>query len=69
MVQQAKKPTFVIHVLDTQNMTWQGTVTWLDGKHQQPFRSLLELVKLMDSVIVGDAQIASESDYPDAAAQ
>ena len=54
-----RKQTFVVQVIDTQNATWQGTVTWLDGKHQQNFRSLLELVKLMDSAVAG---IAAEAD-------
>ena len=46
-----QKNTFVVQILDTQNQTWQGIVTWLNGKHTKPFRSLLELIKMMDSAI------------------
>ena len=46
--------TFVIHILNQQNATWQGTVTWLDGKQTRPFRSALELIRLMDGVIGQD---------------
>ena len=51
MTKITEKPTFVIKIIDTQNQTWQGTVTWLNGKYTKPFRSLLELIKLLDSAI------------------
>jgi hypothetical protein len=41
--------TFVIRILNTQNATWQGVVTSVDGREEKTFRSLLELLKLMDS--------------------
>lgn len=43
--------TFVIKVMNTQNATWQGTVTWTDGKRTESFRSALELIKLIDSAL------------------
>ena len=43
--------TFVIKVMNTQNATWQGTVTWTDGKRTEPFRSARELIKLIDSAL------------------
>ena len=46
-----KKPTFLIQMLDNQNMTWQGVITFLDTNQKLPFRSLLELLKLMDSAM------------------
>lgn len=45
------KATFVISVLYCQNATWQGTVKWVEGEREENFRSLLELIKLMDSII------------------
>ena len=45
------RESFVIQIFDTQNATWQGTVTWTDGEKTQPFRSALELIRLMDSVL------------------
>ena len=46
--------TFVIHILNQQNATWQGTVTWLDGKQTRPFRSALELFGVLDGVFGQD---------------
>lgn len=51
MKKMNKKPTFLIQMLDNQNMTWQGTITFLDDNQKLPFRSVLELIKLMDSAI------------------
>ena len=56
--------TFVIHILNQQNATWQGTVTWLDGKQTRPFRCALELIRLMDGVI---GQSESEVEPPGSA--
>jgi hypothetical protein len=41
--------TFVIRILNRQNATWQGVVTRVDKKEERPFRSLLELIRLIDS--------------------
>ena len=46
-----KRETFVVQILNTQNATWQGTVTWTDGPKTQPFRSALELIRLIDSAL------------------
>lgn len=43
--------TFVVRVLDMQNSTWQGTVTWTDSGKQEQFRSALELIRLIDSTL------------------
>lgn len=43
--------TFRLHVLFHQNMSWQGLVTWLEGQQEESFRSFLELVMLLDSVL------------------
>jgi len=62
MASGSKKCSFVVQVLDTQNQTWQGTVTWLNGKHTESFRSLLELIKLMDSAVNSAQEAAGEED-------
>lgn len=49
--QHGKRATFVIRVVLRQNSSWQGTVTWLEGKRSQCFRSVLELILLMDSAL------------------
>ena len=43
--------TFEITVKFRQNATWQGSVSWVEGGEQKPFRSALELLKLMDSTM------------------
>lgn len=43
--------TFAVKVLFRQNASWQGSVTWLEGKREQSFRSVLELILLLDSAM------------------
>lgn len=43
--------TFIIQVKGTDNGTWQGTVDWAEEKKKVAFRSVLELIRLMDSSI------------------
>ena len=47
------RETLIVQIVDTQNATWQGTVTWAEGGKQAPFRSALELMKLIDSSLAG----------------
>jgi hypothetical protein len=62
MTKGLKRSSFVVQIMDTQNQTWQGTVTWVNGKHTEAFRSLLELIKLMDSAINGEEIEAGEEE-------
>ncbi len=43
--------TFRVNILFQQNMSWQGHVSWQDGRGKKPFCSALELMLLMDSVL------------------
>lgn len=43
--------SFVVTIRSKENHTWQGTVSWVEGKKQENFRSVLELLKLMDSAV------------------
>lgn len=43
--------TFVVRVYFRRNVSWQGRVTWLDEERTQNFRSVLELICLMDSAL------------------
>lgn len=43
--------TFVVHVQYRQNATWQGEVIWTDEQRKSSFRSVLELIKLMDNAM------------------
>lgn len=50
-VSRGQLATFSVRVLFRQNASWQGYVTWLDGKKSERFRSALELALLMDSAL------------------
>ena len=50
-VQTGKLATFQVRILFRQNCSWQGTIHWLDGKKEESFRSVLELLILMDSAL------------------
>lgn len=43
--------TFIVRILFRQNASWQGSLTWLEGKQEQAFRSVLELILLLDSAL------------------
>ena len=43
--------TLAVRVLFRQNASWQGTVAWLEGSREESFRSVLELLLLMDSAV------------------
>ena len=43
--------TFATKVLFRQNTSWQGSVSWIEGQREEPFRSVLELLFLIDSAI------------------
>lgn len=49
--QSGAMATFAVRVLFRQNASWQGTVRWLEGDKEEQFRSVLELVLLMDSAL------------------
>ncbi len=46
-----EQATFVVQVQFRQNATWQGTIQWLEEKKSRKFRSLLEMIKLMDEAL------------------
>ena len=48
---KGKVATFVTKVLFRQNASWQGSVSWVEGRNEVPFRSVLELLLLIDSAI------------------
>ena len=50
-VYKGKVATFATKVLFRQNTSWQGSVSWVEGQREEPFRSVLELLLLIDSAI------------------
>lgn len=58
---KGKSATFSVKVLFRQNTSWQGSVSWLEGKREETFRSVLELLLLMDSAArVDDSTAVNE---------
>ena len=41
--------TFLIQLIDNQNLSWQGTIIWTKTGKKENFRSELELLRLIDS--------------------
>lgn len=48
---EQENQTFVIDIKCRENYTWQGTVTWVQKQEMMPFRSMLELIHLIDSAV------------------
>lgn len=53
-----KKQMFILEVNDTQDHGWQGQLEWIQGNSRQSFRSLIEMLRLIDSA-VGEEENAS----------
>ena len=45
------RATFHLKIFFRQNTSWQGTIRWVEGKKEESFRSVLELLFLMDSAL------------------
>lgn len=43
--------TFSVRLLFRQNASWQGVVTWIEKNREEYFRSVLELVMLLDNAL------------------
>ena len=48
--------TFKIRILFRQNAGWQGSVYWLESKQESQFRSVLELILLLDSALTPEEE-------------
>ena len=55
MLSATKNGNFVIRILDQQNNSWQGTVTWLSNEETRPFRNIMELILMVDSALNHEA--------------
>lgn len=43
--------TFVLKILFRQHASWQGSVVWKERRQEERFRSVLELIHLLDSAL------------------
>jgi len=48
---RGKRATFRLRILFRRNTSWQGLVTWVEGRQEESFRSALELMVLLDSAL------------------
>lgn len=48
--------SFLVEIKSQENNSWQGRLTWVEEKKTKNFRSALELIKLMDSVLLDDEE-------------
>lgn len=48
-----KLGTFRIKILFRQHESWQGTLSWIEGRREKPFRSALELALMLDGALSG----------------
>ena len=59
--------TFIVRVQHRQNSSWQGRLTWMEENKTVYFRSVWEMVKLMesalDTVSVPDADAGEEPSW------
>jgi len=55
MLSATRNGNFVIRILDQQHNSWQGTVTWLSNEETRPFRSIMELILMVDSALNREA--------------
>ena len=53
-VRQGKEATFYLKVLPRQNASWKSTVKWMETGQEEPFRSVLELLMMMDNTTSRD---------------
>lgn len=66
-MERGERQTFVVDVIAHQKCTWQGQIHWLQGDKKIAFRSVMEMLHLMDSAITaGDGEEQREADMAEA---
>ena len=51
--------SFQIRVLFRQNASWQGSLIWIDRQMEAQLRSVLELIRLMDSALSSAEEVGA----------
>ena len=62
-MQKGALATFLVHVVFRQNASWQGSFTCLEEGREQRFRSVLELIRMMDGAL-NRAEPEERSGFP-----
>lgn len=60
---QDKANTFIVNVRYRRNGTWQGTLSWMNGKKATEFRSALEMLRLMEETMEAPEDPANEETF------
>ena len=55
--------TFIIRVQHRQNSTWQGRITWMEEDKTIKFRSVWEMIKLIENAM-DTVSISEEGEEP-----
>lgn len=55
-LKEGKLATFSLRILFRQNASWQGLLHWHEGRQEESFRSVLELLLLIDSAMTPQVQ-------------
>ena len=51
LIQQPEHPTFELEILFRQNYSWQGRLRWPGGGKEATFRSVLELLTIIETIL------------------
>jgi len=50
-LRRGQMATFELQIVFRRHSSWQGVIRWLDRQREESFRSVLELILLMDSAL------------------
>ncbi len=59
-MEQFQEGTFIVHVNKNENSSWQGQVTWADKNEKISFRSVMELMSIMDAALTRPDDAATD---------
>ena len=67
LMQHGDLGSFIVRVQHRQNSSWQGRITWIEKKQTVYFRSVWEMMKLIENAIdtVCPAEEEPEPNWPD----
>lgn len=63
VMRRGNKATFSLTIRFRRNNSWQGTISWLETHREQNFRSVLELIVMMDSALREQRYPSEKKDF------
>ncbi len=58
---KGRKATFGVRVMFRQNASWQGSLNWIEKNREESFRSVLEMIMLIDSAFEAETAAAKDA--------